>query len=126
MGYFQVRYDSRIVNYNRRGFIRMATDCKLENNLRVKSHSCKQHLTHESVVKGCSTDVWKISDFQECNLPPLDTCVKHSLCVNKPVFRRMITFFGGKVEASLRKGVYKILPICFLCLKARHLAFNLL
>ena len=26
MGYFQVRYDSRVVNYNRRGFIRLATE----------------------------------------------------------------------------------------------------
>ena len=26
MGYFQVRYDSRGVNYDRRGFIRLATD----------------------------------------------------------------------------------------------------
>ena len=26
MGYFQVRYDSRVVNYERRGFIRLATD----------------------------------------------------------------------------------------------------
>ena len=26
MGYFQVRYDSRVVNYDRRGFIRLATD----------------------------------------------------------------------------------------------------
>ena len=26
MGYFQVRYDSRVVNYNRRGFIVLATD----------------------------------------------------------------------------------------------------
>ena len=25
MGYFQVRYNSRVVNYNRRGFIRLAT-----------------------------------------------------------------------------------------------------
>ena len=25
MGYFQVRCDSRVVNYNRRGFIRLAT-----------------------------------------------------------------------------------------------------
>ena len=25
MGYFQVRYDSRVVNYDRRGFIRLAT-----------------------------------------------------------------------------------------------------
>ena len=26
MGYFQVRYDSRVVIYNRRAFIRLATD----------------------------------------------------------------------------------------------------
>ena len=26
MGYFQVRYDSRVVIYDRRGFIRLATD----------------------------------------------------------------------------------------------------
>ena len=26
MGYFQVRYDSRVANYNRRSFIRLATD----------------------------------------------------------------------------------------------------
>ena len=26
MGYFQVRYDSRVIIYNRRGFIRLATD----------------------------------------------------------------------------------------------------
>ena len=25
MGYFQVRYDSRVVNYDHRGFIRLAT-----------------------------------------------------------------------------------------------------
>ena len=25
MGYFQVRYDSSVVNYDRRGFIRLAT-----------------------------------------------------------------------------------------------------
>ena len=25
MGYFKVRYDSRVINYNRRGFIRLAT-----------------------------------------------------------------------------------------------------
>ena len=27
MGYFPVRYDSRVVNYDRRGFIRLATVC---------------------------------------------------------------------------------------------------
>jgi len=30
MGYFPVRYDSRVVNYDRRGFIRLATEiCRL-------------------------------------------------------------------------------------------------
>ena len=28
MGYFQVRYDSRVVNYDRRGFIRLATEVR--------------------------------------------------------------------------------------------------
>ena len=26
MGYFQVRYNSRVVNYDRRGFLRLDTD----------------------------------------------------------------------------------------------------
>ena len=29
MGYFQVRYDSKVVNYDRRGFIRLATGVKI-------------------------------------------------------------------------------------------------
>ena len=29
MGYFQVRYDSRVVNYDHRGFIRLATGLSL-------------------------------------------------------------------------------------------------
>ena len=28
MGYFQVRYDSKVINYDRRGFIRLATEVK--------------------------------------------------------------------------------------------------
>ena len=31
MGYFQVRYDSRVVNYDRKGFIRLATDIRSLN-----------------------------------------------------------------------------------------------
>ena len=30
MGYFQVRYDSRVVIYNRRGFIRLATGLQFD------------------------------------------------------------------------------------------------
>ena len=33
MGYFQVRYDSRVVNYDRRGFIRLATENSLLGNM---------------------------------------------------------------------------------------------
>ena len=29
MDYFQVRYDFRVINYDRRGFIRLATGCQL-------------------------------------------------------------------------------------------------
>ena len=42
MGYFQVRYDSRVVNYNRRGFIRLAADLvkiEVENVLQVQSRT---------------------------------------------------------------------------------------
>ena len=31
MGYFPVRYDSRVVNYDRRGFIRLATGGGMAN-----------------------------------------------------------------------------------------------
>ena len=31
MGYFQVRYESRVVNYDRRGFIRLATELQLHH-----------------------------------------------------------------------------------------------
>ena len=33
MGYFQVRYDSRVVIYNRRGFIRLGTGLNLAADL---------------------------------------------------------------------------------------------
>ena len=32
MGYFQVRYDSRGVNYDRRGFIRLATGLDMDDD----------------------------------------------------------------------------------------------
>ena len=38
MGYFQVRYDSRVINYDRRGFIRLATDWRAICNL-YSTHS---------------------------------------------------------------------------------------
>ena len=36
MGYFPVRYDSRVVNYDRRGFIRLATEIRISNTVIVK------------------------------------------------------------------------------------------
>ena len=30
MGYFEVRYDTRVVNYDRRGFIRLTTDVEIK------------------------------------------------------------------------------------------------
>ena len=32
MGFFQVRYDSRVINYDRGGFIRLVTDQKIFNH----------------------------------------------------------------------------------------------
>ena len=41
MGYFQVRYDSRVVNYDHRGFIILATD---------GAKSCAQSLDNGSAI----------------------------------------------------------------------------
>ena len=39
MGYFQVRYDSRVVNYDHRGFIRLATGLMVaEEGSRSRGH----------------------------------------------------------------------------------------
>ena len=38
MGYFPVRYDSRVVNYNRRGFIRLASGIKQTSRTSLKGH----------------------------------------------------------------------------------------
>ena len=39
MGYFQVRHDSRVVNYDRRGFIRLGTGVSLIRNFSSASNS---------------------------------------------------------------------------------------
>ena len=46
MGYFQVRYNSRVVNYDRRGFIRLATDVTkqiLAKSFAESDHSAWMH-----------------------------------------------------------------------------------
>ena len=58
MGYFQVRYNSRGVNYDRRGFIRLAT-VKVSGKIVWKQWS-KAHL--KSYIK-CSTWVSKAADI---------------------------------------------------------------
>ena len=44
MGYIQVRYDSRVVNYDRRGFIRLATSKStlelIHTHLKLKTFFC--------------------------------------------------------------------------------------
>ena len=37
MGYFPVRYDSRVVNYDRRGFIRLATGIRYVNRNSIQT-----------------------------------------------------------------------------------------
>ena len=51
MGYFQVRYDSRVVIHDCRGFIRFAT----ENNLKTKTNDAKG--SKDKQVSGCDSVV---------------------------------------------------------------------
>ena len=51
MGYFQVRYDSRVVIYDCRGFIRFAT----ENNFKTKTNDTKG--SKDKQVSGCDSVV---------------------------------------------------------------------
>ena len=48
MGYFQVRYDSRVVIYDRRGFIRLATGVNVIN--KIKNVTSFNQLIQHSVV----------------------------------------------------------------------------
>ena len=49
MGYFSVRYNSRVENYDRRGFIRLATGCKVILTLMTSQECICDHLMHISV-----------------------------------------------------------------------------
>ena len=48
MGYFQVRYDSRVVNYDRKLFIRLATEIMARKNayhslnIMIKKNNCRE------------------------------------------------------------------------------------
>ena len=50
MGYFQVRYDSRVVNYDRRGFIRLATGFVI--------HICSYYTSVVFVINTLRRCVW--------------------------------------------------------------------
>ena len=56
MGYFQVRYDSRGVNYDRRGFIRLATGCRRRHSRTSNSR------TRSSILSGrCRSDQFPVT-----------------------------------------------------------------
>ena len=40
MGYFQVRYDSKVINYDRRGVIRLATELTSQSKTLIKNLFC--------------------------------------------------------------------------------------
>ena len=46
MGYFKVRYDSRVIIYERKMFTRLATDM----NLVHQSHSAESHFPHQNLA----------------------------------------------------------------------------
>ena len=51
MGYFQVRYDTRVVNYDHRGFIRLATGLVVMGGdsgrgFESQHHTLKGHFSH--------------------------------------------------------------------------------
>ena len=56
MGYFQVRYNPRVINYDRRGFIRLATGYITESNNK-KYFGC-----HFGIFKFISVDLAKSFD----------------------------------------------------------------
>ena len=54
MGYFQVRYDSRVVNYDHRGFIRLATgEANDQDILAPDCSSIHFRLLRQSKFKPC-------------------------------------------------------------------------
>ena len=40
MGYFQVRYDSKVINYDHRGVIRLATELTSQSKTLIKNLFC--------------------------------------------------------------------------------------
>ena len=53
MGYFKVRYDSRVVNYYRRGFIRLATGSDHLKALTLLGETGAHSLKEISSIKLC-------------------------------------------------------------------------
>ena len=50
MGYFLVSYNSRVVNYDRKGFIRLATEKKLLTNKRCHQMTCPLTRCHRAIL----------------------------------------------------------------------------
>ena len=87
MGCFQVRYDSRVLIYERKLFIRLATGCVNGAILWTKypvaighhfimAHSDEVRLTHEASVEGCSAEIRKFSNLTVMQPSATSTCVK--------------------------------------------------
>ena len=58
MGFFQVRYNSRVVNYDRGGFIRLVTDQKIFNHWVVNFGAVVQELIQASKSSNPLTLSW--------------------------------------------------------------------
>ena len=79
MGYFQVRYDSRVVNYDRRGFIGLATDllfdwCRFDQTSKIVVKQLKPNKEKKrSAVKWYFPSwskwviIWFVSATKMCN-----------------------------------------------------------
>ena len=85
MGYFQVRYDSRVVNYDRRGFIRLVTVYRTPTEegmitVRLVSSSTRLDLTKkENMLLFVSSEavvskILKLETSRTVILPPNGEC----------------------------------------------------
>ena len=96
MGYFQVRYDSRVINYDRRGFIRLSTG--LESHISgdwKQMHLVVLFLTKDQQFLPCSSSflfikyrVDRVNDSSWSSLVERDeVCIGPSsklLCLRQP------------------------------------------
>ena len=92
MGYFQVRYNSRIVNYDRRGFIRLATDwaiyCTLGN---FSKPVATIFLPKSPLFLQTFIDIWRFFFWSHCQV----VRSRSSVCgqeMQRNTFRKYLLF----------------------------------